>query len=290
MNIFKASLLLTVALLAGCSVTTSDRRYNVITDLEIDAPAAPDVHGANGYVESGKHIIRASGKIHFAQEQKGHIDGLNNEYGNCDRTSVTCQEYLKVYDRKIDARFNITRPFVDLSAQWLHKVEELMLGAGVSYNNGPYTFFSLGFNTAHVEAGANLGLWIYNRHYFYRGYSIYSHYDYYDGEKRVESKPFNIEFDEFNPILTYGGYMSLYYGPFFFTYSLNAYKPDFYDDDNLGYDSDEVSFRLPYVLTSYFTLGYHIDKHWEVSAGVSNIYGGFAGWHWAGQTGISYYL
>jgi len=282
MKHFKIALAFCAAALVGCGSTTGD--FHTLTDLTIDAPAAPDVHGANGYMEPGKHAIRLSNKIHMGDDQREKLERLENKQEQCYGSSL-CQHKNEVGKDGVAATYNITRPFLDFSAQWLHKIDPIVISAGLSYNDGPYTFVTFGFNTKHLEAGVSLGYWVYGRNQYFKGLDVSYEYSYHTGSYSYQSNDFEDHSKEYTGIMTGGGYISLYYNPVFFTYSMNAYNPNFSEE----WDYDDIYFDLPYVLTSYFTAGYRLDERWEISGGLSNVYGEFAGWHWAGHAGISFY-
>ena len=128
-----------------------------------------------------------------------------------------------------------------------------------------------------------------HRHYDYQGYTIYAAYE-DDGSKKAAKSPFHEEFDDYTSVFTFGGYASAYYGPIFFTYSVIAYKPTFEDENLWSKEDDDVVLYLPYVITNYYSLGYRLDEHWEVSIGAANVFGSFAGYHWSGHAGISFYM
>ena len=86
---------------------------------------------------------------------------------------------------------------------------------------------------------------------------------------------------KFRTSLFFGGYGSVYVGDAFLAYSLSDYTP--------RVSSDGTSISVNDITTHYITLGYHITKSFEVTAGAigSNV---GTQWHWAGSMGVGYYL
>lgn len=260
---FSFVLLFATVLLTGCSITSLEH-------LDIDAPIASDIHGANGYMEPKTHTLRATAEIHTQNEH------------NVDLGTITSDSL------SFEATYDLSYPIVDLGAQWLFKTSTpLTLGAGLHINDGATAFFTLGINTAYVEAGADVGIWIVHRYYALRGTTrdleiVLNDDDDEDDDDDSYESTVSKDGNDISPMLTLGGYLSFYIENFFFTYSINAYKPYF--------DVDGISVNLPYVAANYLTFGYRLNKHWEFNVGATCVYGDFEGDHWSAQTGVSYYF
>lgn len=135
--------------------------------------------------------------------------------------------------------------------EWYHKAKYALCGFGIAYNDGIAHHLTLGFNFSHFEFGTFIGLF------------------------------HQISRSKFRTSLFFGGYGSVYVGDAFLAYSLSDYTP--------RVSSDGTSISVNDITTHYITLGYHITKSFEVTAGAigSNV---GTQWHWAGSMGVGYYL
>lgn len=274
--------------LVGCTINGS---YGHVEKLTEGISPAPDVHGANGYQKPGAEQVRASINIHIGSEDKAKVSGIRNEFENCGKIgSCTIPSDMQV-NEDVDVSYKLNYNLINTSIEYLNKKNILLWSLGLAVNNGIYTFGTIGINTPYFEFGALAGLWLYLHDQDYSGTSYDCTKYLFRDEYSLDKDPFSVEKEKkLAAAVTYGGYASAFYGPVFLAYSLNMYFPQHGLDKDDKDNKMQADFSLPLVMTEYVTVGYHINKNWELHAGVSNTFGDFDDWHWAGTGGVSFYF
>lgn len=239
--------------LVGCSLSA---QYNHIDKITMDANAAPEIRGADGFYERNGGKFRVSASLHLGEAKSEKISDAN--------TDATCQ---------------VQYPYVTISLDNLIKGRFFLWGWNATIDKGIFVNHIIGFNTKYFEAGISIGLWLHKRDFEYSG----TEYAYSDSSKAQE-----LEFTEsysWGFTVTYGGFASVYHGPFSLGYSVNIYRPVPVYRKNV-----EPQIDFPFVMTEYITAGYRLNKNWELRLGATNTFGGFPGWHWGVIGGLSYYF
>lgn len=257
----------------------------------METPAAPEIRGAGNYKEPNTANVRLSANVHMGSEDKEQLHGLRNNMNGC--SGVTkCRDYKpEEVKEKVDGTYKMMYPYVDASLDYISKKELFLWGFTFAVDKGFYSSLLLGINTKYFEVGGSLGLWMYFRKFNYSGTSYDC--DTFLGANRLTKYPFESS-NGMGTVVTYGGYVGSYYGPFSLNFSVNVYRPDpsypTDDNDDVSRSSGTVAkFDFPLVVSEYITAGYRINENWEVRLGASNIVGDFPGWHWAATGGFSYY-
>lgn len=270
---------------SGCSASSS---YGHIDHVLMETPAAPNIHGAGGYQESGTSVWKATANVAYNRPEKELVRESYNELEVCksDRNCMSAEERKE--NGKVDVTYKTHFSIVDATIENSHKINNFLWNWGLGLNQGAYGFLALGFNTKYFEAGGSYGVWLqkrdfryvgtrYTTSYWYYNDSYSYHEDWFSGRSRVDL------------LWTYGGYASAYLGPVSLNYSISVYHPSAeYEEEDL--DRLQANFELPLVLTEYITLGYRLNEKLELHAGAINVFGDYPGWHWSGTAGLSLYL
>lgn len=292
------ALLVALAMLCGCSTSSTYTRINA---FELEVPSAPDMHGANGYMNPGESNWRISGDVNIHKEESmsrgGYgVNATSCKLGSCDKIHLPQEKVHDNFVRKNMDYFSGGIEYLTKSGLPRDTIDQNaggMFSFGIAYRQGALIHAGFGVNTKYFEAGATLGLWGQYRHLTYRAtkYTCYgSVFATLDDDKVYEEH--YTDYDDATTIVgTYGGYLSAYYGPMFLTFSASIYTPVMTlttSDSYYGFRNMEED--MPKVITEYFTFGYRISKMVEVHAGASNMLGDFEGWHWGATGGVSLYL
>lgn len=274
-----------VAVFSGCSISSS---YGHVDHVLMETPAAPNIHGANGYQESGTSVWKATANVAYNNQEKELVREMPNSMEYCDNLSNCMSVEERKKHEMVDVSYRTHFSIMDATIENSHKIGDFLWNWGVGLNQGVYGFLALGFNTKHLEAGASYSIWMQKRDFRYAGTRYSCSYWSYNGSYSYDTDSFSGR-SRYDLLWTYGGYASAYWGPVSLNYSLSVYQP------SANYDSDDeyhlqANFELPLVLTEYITLGYRINEKLEVHGGAINIFGDFPGWHWSGTAGFSLYM
>ena len=274
---------LLVFLFSGCSVSGS---YRHLEKFEMEALAAPELRGANGFREPNTSKMRLSANVQIGEEEKERLSGIVNEVGDCSAISG-CKGFDKFeVNENVDATYKMGFSILTASLDYQIKYDLLMWGWGISINKGLFGSLFLGVNTKYFEVGAALGLWGHTRSFSYSG-ADYDCVKYLLGGEELESNSFEATTD-IGFAATYGGFASAYYGPLSLSFSFNVYRPDpSYPD---GSSKMQADFEFPLVMTEYIVVAYRLNENVEFRLGAANTFGEFHGWHWSATGGMSYYL
>ena len=178
------------------------------------------------------------------------IDPKENLRASGSYTDWVQDSILKIKSYDVSGVYRMGGPEFTGGLEWYHKAKYALCGFGVAYNDGIAHHLTFGLNYSHFELGTFIGLF----------------------HQMSKSK--------FRTSLFFGTYGSVYVGDAFFAYSLSSYSPHIEAEASVSADA---------ITTHYFTLGYHITKSIEATAGAvaSNV---GTQWHWGGAMGVGYYL
>lgn len=276
-----------MALFTGCSI---DGMHGHVEYFEMEVPAAPEVRGASGFQKPNTRDWRGSINVHAGVTERERLSGIRNDVEPCSNVGQCPNTSKQDWPEDVYGTYKITFPRWDASLDILNKYDLFLWSFGFSYNDGLFSYVSIGMNTPSFEFGAGIGLWIMGRNYEYAGTNLICLQDLFDEEKyTLDESDFSASSGISN-VFTYNVYASVFYKAFSLNYSVTAYTPvNDANESNNDYYVD-AGFSLPLVLTEYITASYRINKNWEVRAGAINVFGNFPGWHWAATSGITYYF
>lgn len=219
---------------------------------------------------------RITGKVNANQEKKVDITDESSVYKSFDHLFDSYEEFSSAtyimggidYTGKID---------------YLYKLDNLILGAGIGYKDGIYHHFSLGFNFLNFEFGG-----------FFGGFHQYSDLE-YDGQSCEDVSLYDDKYCRafadhhyrFNSSILAGFFAGVYVDNLFFNYSFSSYQPSPAIDTH----NDEYDISVPRISTHYLTVGYRFNRWIEVSVGSINTYINETNvWNFGFTSGISLYL
>ena len=248
-------------LVCGCTSTHISR-------FELDTSEAPEVSGANRYMEPKTTTYRLFGTLKLDKDEDIAVSGTYRDWNTDTLTKVKTYTANGTYHL---GGFEGTGGF-----ELYKKSDIAVYGLGIGYNDGIYHHITYGFNFRHLEFGSYVGFFHQYMHIKYSGSSC-------SGIKTCtqDNGSFSEDKDDFETSLFWGLYAGIFIGDFFLSYSISGYTP--------GLDTDDEDISTPTITSNYFTLGYHINKNFALSVGAigSDV---DSHWHWAGSCGIHYYL
>ncbi len=280
LGILKKNLPVLALFLSACTI---DGSYGHVEKVRVDVPASPEIHGAGHYQKPNTKRWRASANVHLGREERANVDGITNSLGDCsDIEHCRGNAQIEVHE-KVDAEYRTVYPIVSASIERLYKEDILLWSWGAGFNRGIYGFGTLGVNTRNFEVGLSLGLWMMMHDQSYSG-SYYSCVKWnWENEYRLNRSGFDaIEGSALDASFLYGLHAAAYFGSFSFLASAEIYRPNLYVADK----DIHADFKLPYVITEFFEIGYLLNENWELYTGVANILGDFEGWHFSLLGGI----
>lgn len=241
--------------LVGCSLSA---QYDHIDKITMDANAAPEIRGADGFYERNGGKFRASASLHLGEAKSE-----------------------KISDANTNAAYQINYPYITVSLDYLIKNKILLWGWNATIDKGLFANYIAGFNKKNFEAGISIGLWLHKRDFEYSG----TEYTCSDSSNEIQQAETFTELSSWGFAVTYGGYASVYHGPFSLSYSVNIYRPIPAYKENT-----ESQIDLPFIMTEYISAAYRLNKNWKLRLGATNTFGGFPGWHWGIIGGLSYHF
>lgn len=177
---------------------------------------------------------------------------------------------------KVNLEYDFEYSYVNGSAEVLGSVGPLLWSLGLGYSSGVYGFASLGLNTKHFEIGVSAGVWNNFRDYEYEGIEYESLLGFLPEVDDVAGSSHSAG----TSLL--GLYTSLYFGSFSLEVSASVYDVDL--------ENKHLS-EVPMIFTTYATVGYRLNEHWQLRAGAVNLQGSSVeDMVWSGFAGVSYLL
>ena len=238
--------------------------HTKIHSLETTISEAPEVHGANTSQQPHSAAWRFSGKINSnSREDVG--DFVRGSSHIEDNTNVTYKLGGMDFSAKVD---------------FLYKLDGFIFGTGIGFKDGVYHHFSLGANLQYVEFGMFLGFF-HQYHNAYYNVSKCQTIIHLFKESEEDCDSFNDERNIFTISPFMGAYAGIMIHDFFINYSVSVYKPSI--------DIENNSLDLAAITTQYITLGYRINKYFELSAGAVINYKNIPHWNYGWTSGISFY-
>jgi hypothetical protein len=278
--------LMLVSLFTGCAVKSTNR----IEAFDAKVLAAPDVHGANRYMQDGESEWRANVNVQVGKDESYALDGYSTVEEGCYFAGCGSKKVGK--NGPMEANLRISPFDIDGSIERLAKSGHLLTNFGLGYSRGLILRMGVGGNYEHFEFGGNLGAWILASEITYSGteYSCEKKGLIDDEEYFMRTSHFESDETLINPTVDFGAYTSAFFGPAFLTYSFNAYVYRLMVEEMDGLKKEKNAEKPSLVATQYLTLGVHLFNRMELHGGVAHIFGDFDGYHIAGTAGISFYM
>ena len=147
-----------------------------------------------------------------------------------------------------------------------YKFHDMLIGIGASINDGPFYYFTVGYNDKYFEFGTFAGIFHQLVHVRCKG--------------TEDGYIFSSNRRELYGSLFWGLYASTFYKNIFFNYSLSGY--------NSYFEVKKISVDVSTILSNYFTLGYYLNKRISITVGAVGTKGRFD-MHWAASFGVNFH-